>query len=239
LFNGKPQATVFRNLQPCGGAEQMESVTELDRVRRTMIERHLQPRGIHSSSVLAAMERVPRERFASSSSLAEAYADRALPIDCGQTISQPYMVAVMTECLELTGTQRVLEIGTGSGYQTAILAELAAHVYSLERHARLSQQADERLRELGYKNCTLRVGDGTLGWPEAAPFDRIMVTAASRECPRPLFEQLAEGGILTGPFGGGEYQVLQVTRKISGRPKSKDITGCRFVPLIGAEGEPD
>lgn len=215
----------------------MQSSTERERVRRIMVERHLKPRDICNPAVLAAMERVPRERFASAVSLEEAYADRALPIDCGQTISQPYMVAVMTESLDLDSDDRVLEIGTGSGYQTAVLAELAARVYSVERHERLSQQAGQRLAALGYRNCTLRVGDGTLGWPDEAPFDRVIVTAATRECPPPLFEQLREGGVLVGPFGSGDYQTLQIIRKISGRPRRNDVTGCRFVPLIGAEGE--
>lgn len=216
----------------------MDPATELDRVRRKMIDRHLKPRDIRDSAVLAAMGRVPREDFVSTSSLAEAYADRALPIDCGQTISQPYMVAVMTESLEVTRDDRVLEIGTGSGYQTAVLAELAAQVYSVERHAWLSQRAAERLRTLGYANCTLHVGDGTVGWPEQAPFDRIMVTAATAKCPPSLFGQLSEGGILVGPFGAGDYQTLEVIRKVGGEPYSRAVTGCRFVPLIGTEGEP-
>ena len=216
----------------------MESATELDRVRHRMIERHLKPRGIRDPAVLAAMQRVPRQRFLGSCSLTEAYADRALQIDCGQTISQPYMVAVMSESLELTGDERVLEIGTGSGYQTAVLAELAGHVYSVERHEPLSKQAGQRLRALGYANCSLRVSDGTVGWPEQAPFERIMVTAATRECPPSLFDQLREGGVLVGPFGAGDCQSLQVIRKTSGRALTHVVTGCRFVPLIGAEGEP-
>jgi protein-L-isoaspartate(D-aspartate) O-methyltransferase len=148
------------------------------------------------------------------------------------------MVAVMTESLALRGVERVLEIGTGSGYQTAVLAELAEHVYSVERHERLSQQAQVHLNAAGYTNCTLRVGDGTLGWPDEAPFDRILVTAATRRCPPPLFEQLVEGGILVGPFGPSDYQTLQVIRKIDGKPHAAAGTGCRFVPLIGAAGEP-
>jgi protein-L-isoaspartate(D-aspartate) O-methyltransferase len=185
------------------------------------------------------MQRVPRQRFATSSSLAEAYADRALQIDCGQTISQPYIVAVMSESLELIGNERVLEIGTGSGYQTAVLAELAQHVFSMERHEPLSKQANRRLRALGYENYTLRVSDGTVGWPEEAPFDRIMVTAATRECPPSLFDQLREGGLLVGPFGAGDFQSLQVIRKAAGQAQKRVVTGCRFVPLIGAEGEPE
>jgi protein-L-isoaspartate(D-aspartate) O-methyltransferase len=143
----------------------------------------------------------------------------------------------MSESLELSGAERVLEIGTGSGYQTAVLAELAGHVFSIERHERLSSQAAQRLRELGLTNCSFRVSDGTLGWPQEAPFDRIMVTAATRECPPSLFSQLAEGGVLVGPFGLGDYQSLQVIRKAGSRALTQDVTGCRFVPLIGTEGE--
>ena len=145
----------------------------------------------------------------------------------------------MSESLELTGGQRVLEIGTGSGYQTAVLAELAGHVFSVERHERLSQQAGERLQALGYTNYSLHVGDGTVGWPEQAPFDRIMVTAATRECPPSLLAQLREGGLLVGPFGAGDCQSLQAIRKTGGRAVTRVVTGCRFVPLIGAEGEPE
>jgi protein-L-isoaspartate(D-aspartate) O-methyltransferase len=216
----------------------MNTETELDRLRQVMIEQHLKARGIRDTSVLSAMQRVPRESFCSATSLAEAYADRALPIHCGQTISQPYMVAVMTECLELSGQERVLEIGTGSGYQTAVLAELAGHVFTVERHDQLAGIAAERLVTQGYTNFGVKVGDGTLGWPEHAPFDRILITAATRECPPALFDQLVETGILVGPFGAGDFQVLQVIRKLQGRADWRAVTGCRFVPLIGEQGEP-
>ena len=199
--------------------------------REQMLRQHLQRRGIRSTSVLQAMARVPRERFVEASYRDQAYADCALPIECDQTISQPYIVALMTEALELSGTERVLEIGTGSGYQTAVLAELAAEVYSVERHADLSRQAQERLAERGYRNVFYRVGDGSLGWPDAAPFDRILITAVADECPAPLWEQLAEGGVLVAPFGRSE-QAIYARRKIAGQPQSRFLTNCRFVPLV-------
>ncbi len=167
--------------------------------------------------------------------LADSYADRALPIDCEQTISQPYMVALMTQALELTGAESVLEIGTGSGYQTAVLAELAAHVTSVERHAELSAHAARILRSLGYTNITLVVGDGTLGWPAGAPYDRIIVTAAAAKLPAPLFAQVCEAGIMVIPLGDADAQVLAAVRKINGEPQLTELSGCRFVPLIGAQ----
>jgi protein-L-isoaspartate(D-aspartate) O-methyltransferase len=187
--------------------------------------------------VLAAMERVPREEFVPADIAYEAYDDRALPIDCDQTISQPIIVAMMTEALQVAGSERVLEIGTGSGYQTALLAELAAEVFSIERHAELARRAEQRLHDFGYRNVHIRTGDGTLGWPEEAPFDRIIVTAAAEECPPALWEQLAEGGILVGPFGPSSEQALYEMHKIGGQPQSRILTGCRFVPLV-AESRP-
>lgn len=205
---------------------------EIDFARERMIERDLRRRGIRDERVLAAMRRVPRERFVLPEFVDDAFADEALPIDCEQTISQPYMVALMTEALELAGQERVLEIGTGSGYQTAILAELAGDVVSIERHQPLSKRARETLDQLGYKNIRLYVGDGALGRAELAPFDRILITAAARRCPPDLFEQLAEGGILVGPFGPPESQSLDLIRKSGGRPRVQSLTTCRFVPLI-------
>lgn len=200
--------------------------------RRRMVHRDLETRGIRSPRVLEAMSRVPRERFVSPEFLDEAYADEALPIDCQQTISQPYMVAKMTEALELAGGEKVLEIGTGSGYQTAVLAEMGCRVVSMERHAALHQSAKERLAALGYGDVELLVGDGSLGCPQQAPFDRILVTAAAAEVPPALFDQLAEGGILVGPFGGPREQVLQAIRKVRGEAVVADLTACRFVPLV-------
>jgi protein-L-isoaspartate(D-aspartate) O-methyltransferase len=200
--------------------------------RASMVQHQLATRGVCDSGVLKAMSRVRREAFIPDSLAHEAYADCALPIDCGQTISQPIIVAMMTEALQLTGAEKVLEVGTGCGYQAAILAELAAAVFSIERHAELAQQAAARLRELGYQNIFVRTGDGSLGWPEEAPFDRIIVTAAAEECPTALWQQLREGGVLVGPFGPPYEQALYAMHKIGGKPQSRILTGCRFVPLV-------
>lgn len=200
--------------------------------RDTMLREQLQRRGIRSTSVLQAMARVPREDFVEADQRDRAYADGALPIACEQTISQPYIVALMTEALQLSGQERVLEIGTGSGYQTAVLAELAATVYSIERHAALSQQAEARLAARGFRNVCLRVGDGSLGWPEEAPFDRILITAVAAQCPPPLWQQLAEGGLLVAPFGNSGHQFLYAQHKIGGQAQSRSLTPCRFVPLV-------
>jgi protein-L-isoaspartate(D-aspartate) O-methyltransferase len=200
--------------------------------RATMIKHQLANRGVRDQRVLKAIDRVRREAFVPPSLAQDAYADSALPIDCGQTISQPIIVAMMTEALQLSGDEKVLEIGTGCGYQAAILAELAAAVFTIERHAELAQQAEARLRELGYQNVFVRTGDGSLGWPEEAPFDRIIVTAAAEECPPVLWQQLREGGILVGPFGPNYEQALYAIHKVGGKPQSRILTGCRFVPLI-------
>ena len=211
----------------------------LQAAKQEMLRRQLQQREITDQHVLAAMAKIPRERFIAAEYGDQAYADRALPIDCGQTISQPFMVALMTQVLELAGNELVLEVGTGSGYQTAILAELAQEVISIERHAELTRQARVVLAGLGYTNVTLLTGDGTLGWPARAPYDRIMVTATAAQCPPPLFEQLAEGGILVIPLGSKEYQTLQAIRKVGGAPQAANISGCRFVPLVGSAGWPE
>jgi len=203
--------------------------------RRIMIARHLRGRGIRSQRVLDAMARVPREQFLPESMRASAYSDCALSIDCGQTISQPYMVALMTELLELNGTELVLEVGTGSGYQTAVLAELCHRVVSIERHTLLSRQAGAVLDALGYGNIELIVGDGSQGYPAAAAFDRVLVAAAAGEYPETLFEQLVEGGRLVIPLGPPDNQVLQVITKVNGHPVRSASVGCRFVPLITGE----
>ena len=198
---------------------------EFDAARRHMIEDQLRQRGIADERVLAAMNKVQREQFVPEEEKAHSYADRALNIDFGQTISQPYIVALMTEALELSGAESVLEIGTGSGYQTALLCELAQSVTSVERHAGLSSRAAAALETLGYRNFTLIVDDGTYGWPERAPYDRIIVTAAAQRVPQSLFI----------PLGPGEAQSLQAIRKVSGQPEARELTGCRFVPLVGSE----
>lgn len=200
--------------------------------RDLMLREQLLQRGVHDRDVLEAMRKVPREQFIGRHLSPLAYADRALAIDCGQTISQPYMVALMTEALDVVGDARVLEVGTGSGYQTAVLAELAGRVISIERHAPLSHRAGETLARLGYENVELLVGDGTLGWPAEAPYDRIIVTAAGETCPPALIEQLGEGGVLVIPLGGRDSQVLHRLVKRGGQIIHDDLVACRFVPLI-------
>ena len=201
-----------------------------------MVSEQLERRGVSSQSVLGAMRRIPRELFVLKSYEARAYEDSALAIDCKQTISQPYMVGRMTELLELGPEDRVLEIGTGSGYQTAILACLARHVYTIERHLKLMTQAAERLRKLGLDNITQRCADGSLGWPELAPFDVIIVTAGAPEVPEPLCRQLAVGGRLVVPVGGFYDQTLvRVCLAESGR-RREDYFKCRFVKLLGQAG---
>ncbi len=196
----------------------------------------LRARGIHDVRVLDAMKRIPRVRFIPPDERDQAGEDRALPIGCEQTISQPFVVALMTQELALSGVERVLEIGTGSGYQTAILAELAAEVETVERHPTLSLRARSLLDGLGYTNVYFRIGDGTLGWSENAPYDRVIVTAAAPSLPPSLFDQLAEGGRLVAPLGLENDQHLYRIDKKNGQPNSRALIPCRFVPLIGAEG---
>lgn len=206
---------------------------ELQLAKRKMLREHLRRRGIHDRRVLQAIQDTPRERFVPPEAQEQAYADTALGIDCGQTISQPYIVALMTEALNLTGSEKVLEIGTGSGYQTALLSALAARIVSIERHAELSAQAAQRLAELGCSNVRLEIGDGTRGWPEEAPYDRILVTAAADVCPPALLDQLAEGGVLLMPLGGPGDQELVRWEKRGGKLERQSLGGCRFVPLVG------
>jgi len=208
---------------------------ELRQARRALI-RELREKGIRDERVLSAMEKVPRHLFVLPEYLFAAYDDRPLPIGLGQTISQPYIVALSTEALELSGEEKVLEIGTGSGYQTAILAELAKEVFTVERLPELSWEAQERLRRLGYTNVHFRVGDGTKGWPEEAPFPAILVTAAAPKVPKSLFAQLAEGGRMVIPVGGRFHQDLWLVRKVGGEPVYEHLCPVTFVPLIGEEG---
>ncbi len=203
--------------------------------RLKMVAEQLQSRGIHDVRVLDAMARVPREWFVDTETRDLAYEDNALSIDCEQTISQPYMVALMTQLLSVEPTHKVLEIGTGSGYQSAILCELAGHVHSIERHPQLSHQAKKQLTRSNYTNFSLHIGDGTHGLPDEAPFDRILITAAAPAYPPALFEQLAEGGILIAPLGPPTTQKLCEIHKVAGKPKQREHTRCRFVPLIGEE----
>jgi protein-L-isoaspartate(D-aspartate) O-methyltransferase len=204
--------------------------------RLDMVESHLRRRGIRDLRVLEAFRRVPRQQFVLEHDSHAAYEDHPLPIGYDQTISQPYMAALMTQCLELTGSEKVLEIGTGSGYQTAVLCELARQVCSVERIAPLSERAQMTLQFLGYSNFRLRVGDGTLGWPEESPFDRIMVTAAAPDVPASLEKQLAPEGVLAIPVGPVGMQVLMVMRKHAGKTESESVCDCVFVRLIGKEG---
>ncbi|MBI5341733.1 MAG: protein-L-isoaspartate(D-aspartate) O-methyltransferase [Deltaproteobacteria bacterium] len=207
--------------------------------RRRMVAEQIRARGIHNERLLAAMEEIPRHLFVPSFLLERAHDDGPLPIGEGQTISQPYIVAEMTAALALMGTEKVLEIGTGSGYQTAILCRLAKEVVTVERIASLQTSAERILRELGVENVRFRTGDGTLGIPDEAPFHRILVTAAAPGVPPPLFEQLAEGGIAVLPIGGRwEQELIRVTKE-SGKMRKDFLGGCRFVPLIGQCGFPD
>jgi protein-L-isoaspartate(D-aspartate) O-methyltransferase len=209
---------------------------DLGHRRERMLKTQLRQRGIRDGRVLAAMARVPRHDFVTEPYRDQAYDDNPLPIGQGQTISQPYIVALMLELLNLSPEHTVLEIGTGSGYQTALLAELSRHVYSIERHAELAAQAEAVLGRLGYPNITVHVGDGTAGLPAYAPFDAIIVSAAAPELPRTLFEQLREGGRLIVPVGPVECQQLQLVTKQQGSPLIAHQVGCRFVPLIGEQG---
>ncbi len=210
---------------------------DCERARKTMVARQLVGRGITDERVLAAMGKVPRERFVAARQRHKAYSDGALGIGCGQTISQPYMVALMTEALHLSGGERVLEVGTGSGYQTAVLAELAARVYTVERVVELSERATEVLcDEMGYANVSFKVGDGTLGWAEEAPFDRIIVTAGAPRRPEVLLGQLGRLGEAVVPVGGRRWQMLTHYRRQSdGSVRESELCECVFVKLIGAD----
>lgn len=201
-----------------------------------MVEEQLIPRGITSQRVLEAFYKVEREKFVPESLRPSAYADYPLAIGQGQTISQPYIVALMSESLDLKGREKVLEIGTGSGYQSAILAELAGEVFSVERIEVLAKTAEQILASLGYAKVKIKLGDGSLGWPELAPFDRIIITAASLRIPLPLTEQLSDQGKMILPLGEVFSQVLTLVEKKSNKIESKDICGCVFVPLIGKYG---
>jgi protein-L-isoaspartate(D-aspartate) O-methyltransferase len=234
--------------------------------RQQMVASQLRARGIRDERVLAAMAKVPRHEFVAEDYREQAYEDHPIPIDEGQTLSQPYIVAIMLEAAALEPSSKVLEIGTGSGYQTALLAELAAQVYSIERHASLARGAEATLARLGYidrippverrdgwgshkgeiplkenrdgwgSRVNVLVGDGSQGMPEQAPFDAIVVSAAAPRIPKPLFEQLREGGRMVIPVGPAHAQELQLVRKRNGQPAVTVVEGCRFVPLIGSQG---
>lgn len=205
--------------------------------REAMVRTQFAERGIHDVRVLAAMGEVPRHEFIPENLQANAYEDHPLPIGEGQTISQPYIVATMLEHLALQSSDRVLEIGTGSGYVTALLSLLCAEVYSVERHARLAAAAESALHRLEYRNVKIRVGDGRDGWAGYSPFDAILVSAATAEMPSALFAQLCEGGRMMVPIGPSSSQELQLVRKVNGQPEVRVLEGCRFVPLV--EGTAD
>jgi protein-L-isoaspartate(D-aspartate) O-methyltransferase len=204
--------------------------------RRAMIETQIRKRGVSSPRVLEALASVPRHKFVPEKFREFAYADKPLPIGEGQTISQPYMVAAMTDALELAGSERVLEIGTGSGYQAAVLSLLAREVLSVENHTTLALAAQERLTALGYANVHVHNGDGSAGLPDAAPYDAILVTAGAPEIPQALASQLREGGRIVIPVGDTENQKLMQGMLEYGKLKSRALFDCRFVPLVGRYG---
>ena len=204
--------------------------------REEMIEKQLRRRGIHDAAVLVAMAEVPRHEFVSEEVRAHAYDDLPLPIGAGQTISQPYIVAAMTAALHLHPGDRVLEIGTGCGYHAAVLSRLAKEVFTIERRPELASSASAKLARLGYSNAHVHCGDGTLGLPELAPFDAILVAAAAPAVPKPLLAQLAEGGRIILPVGGAEHQELRLIERHGDTFPTKMLEGCRFVPLLGYHG---
>jgi protein-L-isoaspartate(D-aspartate) O-methyltransferase len=204
--------------------------------RRDMVARQIRDRGIRSARVLEAMETVPRHLFVPAEFVRGAYADEPLPIGEGQTISQPFMVAAMADALSLEGHERVLEVGCGSGYQAAVLSRLARDVIAVEVQSVLAVSARERLARLGYANVIVEKGDGSAGWPASAPYDAILVTAAAPEVPKPLIDQLAEGGRLVIPVGGSQHQELLRIVKREGRTTERSLYSCRFVPLLGRYG---
>jgi protein-L-isoaspartate(D-aspartate) O-methyltransferase len=219
----------------------MSAVTaDFDEARRRMVQHQLAARGISDPLVLAAMGKVPRERFVPAREAGLAYRDGPLPIGEGQTISQPYIVALMTQVARLARTDRVLEIGTGSGYSAAVLAEIVAEVYTVERLAGLAEGARQRLAALGYANVHVLVGDGTLGWPEHAPYDAIIATAGGPRPPRALLDQLAIGGRLVIPVGPDQYEqtLVRIVRAAADDYRREALEPVAFVPLIGAQGWP-
>ncbi len=219
--------TTFGCSPPGDGEE-----TALVRAREDMVATQIAARGVRDPKTLAAMRKVPRHLFVPSAAVTQAYDDYPLPIGHGQTISQPYIVGFMTEALGLAGGETVLEVGTGSGYQAAVLAEIAARVYSIEIVTPLAEDAAARLKQLGYANVEVRAGDGYVGWPEAAPFDAIMLTAAAPRIPEPLKQQLKDGGRLVLPVGDDWQELVVVTRR-GDRFEEKQVLPVRFVPMTG------
>ncbi|MCL7454273.1 MAG: protein-L-isoaspartate(D-aspartate) O-methyltransferase [Anaerolineae bacterium] len=206
--------------------------------RKEMVDRQLVARGIRDPEVLRAMAEVPRDAFVPRHLRHMAYTDSPLPIGEEQTISQPYIVALMTEAMEVSGDDRVLEIGTGSGYAAAVLSRIAAEVYTVERHGSLARSARQKFEELGYDNVHVRHGDGTMGWAEYAPYDAIVVTAGGPQVPEPLLEQLATGGCLVIPVGPSQYsqELVRIRRTSEADYHRENLGAVRFVPLVGSEG---
>jgi protein-L-isoaspartate(D-aspartate) O-methyltransferase len=224
----------FAMMQGSAGAGEPEAPDRYAAARRLMIERDLRDRDINDAAVLAAMAKVPRHLFVTGRHQSEAYADHPLPIGENQTISQPYIVALMTQSLKLGRHDRVLEIGTGSGYQAAVLAEVAGQIFTIELNKNLAGQAEKLLRSLGYDTVSVRCGDGFFGWPEQAPFDAIMLTCAPGHMPQPLIDQLREGGRIIAPIGGVfQVQALMLGIKKQGRLNLQNIAPVRFVPMRG------
>jgi protein-L-isoaspartate(D-aspartate) O-methyltransferase len=205
-------------------------------LRENMVELQIKSRGTNNEKVLEAMREIPRHLFVPEQQRAYAYEDFPLPIGEGQTISQPHIVALMTEMLQLKGHEKVLEIGTGSGYQAAVLSKIAKEVYTIEKIESLGLEAERLFKELGYKNIKVKIGDGTEGWSEYAPYDGIIVTAGSPKIPEPLIEQLGENGRIIIPVGNSFSQDLIIGEKIKGELIKRTICGCVFVPLIGKHG---
>jgi protein-L-isoaspartate(D-aspartate) O-methyltransferase len=220
------------------GVSYSSATADFTAARSEMVARQIRARGIISPRVLEAMVSVPRHEFVPAAARASAYSDEALPIGGGQTISQPFMVALMTNALQLTGTERVLEIGGGCGYQAAVLSLLAQDVTIIELQPELARASHERLARLGYADVRVEEGDGSLGWPSGAPYDAIVVSAAAPAIPPPLIEQLAEGGRLAIPVGGSERQDLVRIVKHGGELPQESLCACRFVPLLGRYGWP-
>jgi len=217
-------------------AHKSPGLDEFAAQRQAMVDQQLRRRGIRDPRVLAAMLQVPRHRFVAPEFQSRAYEDHPLPIGQGQTVSQPYIVALSLAALNLQGREKVLEVGTGSGYQTALLAHLGSEVYSIERHPSLAHRATTILEELGLKNVKVAVGDGSYGLQEYSPYGAILVSAAAPSLPQSLLQQLSDGGRMVIPVGAAEAQQLQLISKDSGKTEMEILEGCRFVPLIGREG---
>jgi protein-L-isoaspartate(D-aspartate) O-methyltransferase len=210
--------------------------SDLEKLRDIMVKKQIESRGVRDARVLKAMRDVERHKFVPNQHITAAYEDHPLPIGYGQTISQPYIVALMTELCQLDGTEKVLEIGTGSGYQAAILSFLSKEVYSIEIVAPLGKMAAKRLKELGYNNVHVRIGDGYQGWPEKSPFDVIILTAAPPKIPEKLFEQLKEGGVMVAPVGDFHQELITI-EKVNGKMVKRVVTYVRFVPMVHDRGK--